>query len=111
VIPSVEHLVGELAADLPDARSTTDGAATTWSRAGRPFAALGPDGIELRLDPAIAVAAIRTPDTGPSPRGPEWVGFNPRELDGHAVDRLTAWFELAYRFAGPGAAGIRNRPA
>lgn len=61
---------------------------------------LGPDGAELRLDPAIAAAATRTPDTGPSPRGAEWVRFNPRELDGHAVDRLTAWFDLAYRRAG-----------
>ena len=60
---------------------------------------LGPDGIELRLEPAIAAAAARTPDAAPSPRGPEWVRFNPRELDGHATDRLTAWFDLAYRRA------------
>jgi hypothetical protein len=47
----------------------------------------------------IAVAATRTPDTAPTVRGPEWVRFNPRELDGHAVDRLRAWLELAYRRA------------
>jgi hypothetical protein len=62
---------------------------------------LGPTGIELRLDPAIAAAATRTPDTAPSPRGNEWVRFNPRGLDAHAEDRLRAWFELAYRRAGP----------
>jgi hypothetical protein len=99
VIPSVEHLVRELVAELPDARSTVDLASATWTCNGRPFAVLGPDGIELRLDPAIAAAATRTPDTAPSPRGSEWVRFNPRELDGHAVDRLTAWFDLAYRRA------------
>jgi hypothetical protein len=60
---------------------------------------LGTDGIELRLEPAIAAAAARTPDAAPSPRGPEWVRFNPHELDGHAADRLTAWFDLAYRRA------------
>ena len=48
----------------------------------------------------IAAAAARTPDTAPSPRGPDWVRFNPRELDPHALDRLGAWLELAYRRAG-----------
>jgi hypothetical protein len=101
VIPSAAQLVGELAADVPDASAagTAGAEGTTWSRGARPFAVLGPDGIELRLDPAIAAAATRTPDTAPSPRGPEWIRFNPRELDGHAVDRLTAWFDLAYRRA------------
>jgi hypothetical protein len=106
VIPSLARLVTELAAELPDAIASSAGAGegatsegTTWSRVGRLFAALGADGVELRLDPAIAAAATRTPDTAPSPRGAEWVRFNPRELDGHAVDRLTAWFDLAYRRA------------
>jgi hypothetical protein len=106
MIPSLARLVTELAADLPDAIASTgradDGATVsgaTWAHAGRVFAVLGPDGVELRLDPAIAAAATRTPDTAPSPRGTEWVRFNPRELDGHAVDRLTAWFDLAYRRA------------
>ena len=120
MIPSVTRLVDELAAALPEARSSAtpylgtgatgsgNGAtvpdatvpdATTWSRGGVAFAVLGADGIELRLDRHIAAAATRTPDAGPSPRGPEWVRFNPRELDGHAVDRLTAWYDLAYRRA------------
>lgn len=98
--PSLGRLVNELVAELPDARSEADGASTTWTRNGRPFAVAGTDGVELRLDPAIAAAAARTPDAAPSPRGAEWVRFNPRELDGHAVDRLTAWFDLAYRRAG-----------
>ena len=72
----------------------------TWARAGVPFAALGPTGVEIRLDRAIAAAATRTPDTAPSSRGPDWIRFNPRELDGHAIDRLRAWLELAYRRAG-----------
>ena len=99
MIPSVAQLVSELAADLGDAHSTTDGPSMTWSRSERAFGVLGPDGIELRLEPAIAAAAARTPDAAPSPRGPEWVRFNPRELDGHATDRLVAWFDFAYRRA------------
>jgi hypothetical protein len=100
MIPSVGRLVTDLAADLPDATAATEGGATAWTRGGRLFAVLGPDGIELRLDPAITAAAARTPDAASSARGPEWVRFNPRELDGHATDRLTAWFDLAYRRAG-----------
>ncbi|MBI2782365.1 MAG: hypothetical protein HYX55_11305 [Chloroflexi bacterium] len=107
--PSLGALVKELAAQLPEVvGSAGPGApgaarpagATTLSFRGKPFAVLSPTGIELRLDPPIAAAATRTPDTAPSPRGKEWVRFSPRELDGHAVDRLEAWFELAYRRAG-----------
>ena len=102
-------MVRELAAELPEAVASTGpdasgagpvAATTTWSHRGAPFAVLEATGIEIRLDAAIAAAATRTPDTAPSPRGPDWVRFNPRELDGHAVDRLEAWFELAYRRAG-----------
>ena len=104
--PTLAVLVKELAAELPDVVGSggpgAPGAvratgATTLSHRGMAFAVLGPTAIEFRLDPAIAAAATRTPDTAPSPRGPEWVRFSPRELDGHAVDRLEAWFELAYR--------------
>jgi hypothetical protein len=61
---------------------------------------LGANGIEICLDQAIAAAAARTPDTAPSPRGADWIRFNPHELDGHALDRLRAWLELGYRRAG-----------
>ncbi|MEO8274167.1 MAG: hypothetical protein ABI620_08875 [Chloroflexota bacterium] len=109
MIPTLAQLVAELAAELPEVVVSAgpgapgSGPATsirTWSHKGMAFAVLGPTGIELRLDPAIAAAATRTPDTAPSPRGPGWVRFSPRELDGHAVDRLRAWFALAHRRAG-----------
>jgi hypothetical protein len=82
-----------------ESRGSGPGSASlvTWSVGERPFAIVSSDGVELRLDEAVAAAARRTPDTEPSDRGPEWVRFNPRELDGHAVDRLEAWFGLAYR--------------
>jgi hypothetical protein len=105
---TLASLLAEAAAALPDATASTGPGApgagpvvrtTTWARRGVPFAVLGPTGVELRLDPAIAAAATRTPDTAPSPRGRDWVRFNPRELDAHAIDRLQAWFALAHRFA------------
>jgi hypothetical protein len=101
VIPSLARLLDELAGSAPGVATTTGEGVTTWARAGTPFGVAGPAGVELRLERAIASAASRTPDAGPSPRGPEWVRFNPRELDAHAVDRVTAWFELAYRLAEP----------
>jgi hypothetical protein len=101
--------VEAIARRLPDATAASAPGApgagppvrtTTWSRGGVAFAVLRPGAIEVRLEPAIAAAASRTPDVAPSPRGKEWVRFSPRVLDGHAMDRLTAWLELAYRQAG-----------
>ncbi len=51
------------------------------------------------LSKAVAGAAIRTPDTTASPRGPEWVRFEPAELDDHAIDRAVAWLGFAVRHA------------
>lgn len=93
-------VIAEVIVDLPESRSQSTDGIVTWTRGDRPFAALGGAGIEIRLDRAIAAAATRTPDTAPSGRGPDWIRFNPRDLDGHAVDRLRAWLELAYRRAG-----------
>lgn len=52
---------------------------------------------EFRLDPAVAAAAQRTPDTSVSGRGPDWVRFSPIELDDHAIDRAVAWLGSAAR--------------
>jgi hypothetical protein len=72
-----------------------------WDRGGRAFATSSPDGVaaEFLLDPAVAAAALRTPDTEPSRRGPDWVRFRPGELDDHARDRAEAWFGSAWRRA------------
>ena len=99
MIPALPALVAEIVVELPRARSLSVEGVVTWSVGDQPFAALGESGVEVRLDPPIAAAARRTPDAGPSARGEDWVRFNPRDLDGHAVDRLRAWLELAYRRA------------
>jgi hypothetical protein len=79
--------------------SSDDFGGVTWSRRGRAFAAVSGDGsvASFALDAAVAAAAIRTPDTTVSPRGAGWVDFAPPDLDDHAVDRATAWFESAHR--------------
>ena len=105
---SLADVVHRIAGRLPDAKASSAPGApgagppvttTTWSNAGVAFAVVRPGAVEVRLDPAIAAAASRTPDAAPSPRGREWVRFSPRAIDGHAVDRLTAWLDLAYRRA------------
>ena len=77
----------------------TDGQATVFERSGRPFAATHGEALEVRLDPAVAAAALRTPDTDESSRGPAWIRFSPPELDRIAIDRATAWLEYAWRHA------------
>jgi hypothetical protein len=101
VDPALPATVAEVIVDLPESRSQSVDGVVTWSRGGVAFAALARSGIEIRLDGPIAAAATRTPDTAPSPRGLAWIRFSPRDLDAHAVDRLRAWLELAYRRAVP----------
>ena len=100
---TLRELLGAAATDLDgiEARGEPDGV-LTWSRGGRPFAALsaGGDAAEFGLDPVVAAAAARTPDVDPSPRGAGWVRFSPAPLDDHARDRATAWFQSAHRRLG-----------
>jgi hypothetical protein len=74
---------------------------TTWSIAERPFAVLDAAGLTacFHLDPVLAAAACRTPDTTASPRGPGWVDLRPVVVDAHAIDRAVAWFAAAARRA------------
>jgi hypothetical protein len=97
--PTLRSLLEASAATFPDVRAAAAGSEASWSRGDRVFAVLDGSSAELRLDVPIAAAAIRTPDTRTSPRGPDWVRFSPPALDAHAIDRLTAWFGLAYRRA------------
>jgi hypothetical protein len=71
----------------------------TWAAGPTVFATLVGDRAEFRLDPRVAAAALRTPDTEPSPRGTDWIAFAPTVVDDHAVDRAEAWFLSAYRRA------------
>jgi hypothetical protein len=82
-------------------RSVGADGSTIWSGGAQAFAVLSADGgaAEFSLDPAVATAAAKTPDTIASPRGAGWVLFRPVELDAHGSDRASAWFASAYRRA------------
>jgi hypothetical protein len=92
--------LAEASIDLAGAAMTTspDGG-LTWARGDRPFATVSADGsnAEFGLDPAVAEAALRTPDVSPSEVGPGWVRFAPAALDDRAIDRAVAWFASAHR--------------
>ncbi len=90
------------AEDLADVAATSADGTTTWRRGERPFATLTGSRAEFRLDPLVAGAALRTPDTAASPRGSDWVAFGPAIVDDGAVDRAEAWFLSAHRRAGAG---------
>jgi hypothetical protein len=75
------------------------GGGTVWTRAGARFAVLRGATLDLRVGSAIAAAALRTPDTNPATEGPDWIAFDPPVLDGHALDRMAAWFGAAHRRA------------
>ena len=98
--PTLGEALAASAEALREVRAATAGPTTSWARGHQVFAIFDGSAVELRLDIPIAAAAIRTPDATVSTRGPEWVRFAPAVMDGHAVDRLTAWFALGYRRAG-----------
>ncbi|MBI2762650.1 MAG: hypothetical protein HYX54_02675 [Chloroflexi bacterium] len=107
----VGEAVGDLAVELAEAiegvassldprpsRGSSDGA-TVWSIGGSPIASLFAASASFRVGPEIGAAARNTPDAAASPLGRDWVAFSPPRLDGHALDRLVAWFGAAYRRA------------
>jgi hypothetical protein len=74
---------------------------TVWQVGATPFVVLRGATAEFRLRPDMVAAALRTPGTGPSSRGPEWISFAaPDEPERYDVDRLRAWFAMAARLAG-----------
>ena len=75
------------------------GDSVDYAVAGAIVATIGPAGAEFLLGPEVTAAALGTPDTHSSPRGPGWVAFRPRTVDRFALDRAAAWFGLAARFS------------
>jgi hypothetical protein len=95
----LDVLLEEAAAALANVERHPRAAGVEWSTGGVVFAAVNASRAEFRLAPAVAVAALRTPETGKSDRGADWVAFAPSELDGHAIDRAEAWLASAWRRA------------
>jgi hypothetical protein len=102
-VTDISGSIGDLATavvkGLAGVNLVEDSGTTIWRRQDTPFAALDENALEVRLAPAVARAALRTPDTESSRRGPDWIRFSPVLLDQYARDRATAWIESAWRNA------------
>jgi hypothetical protein len=96
-IPTLAEALQAEAADLDGVVVTEMPGGIEWRRDGVEFASLVGDAVEFRLSAAVAAAAMRTPGTGPSAKGPGWVRFRPAPVDGHALDRAVAWLGSASR--------------
>ena len=98
-----EASLGDLLADLLDEMPDIEVSASREYAHNRIAFAhrTSEESIDLRLGAEIGEAALRTPDTGPSSRGSDWVSFSPKAWDDMAVDRLRAWFRVAWRLAQP----------
>jgi hypothetical protein len=97
---TLDERIGALIEELDDIERASDGELDRLSVGGRVIALVGADLLEVALDPAVTRAALRTPDTRPSPRGTGWIAFTPAVTDRFALDRAEAWVRLAYRRAG-----------
>ena len=97
---AVERLAGE----LEGVRRRESGQTVEFDRGGVVFATRETGRLSFRLRAEIAEGALRTPETAPSARGPEWVALTGAGTDAFTVDRAAAWFESAWRLAGELAA-------
>jgi len=99
---TLDERVEAVIEELEGVTRERDGESVTYTAGGRVFAVLMPDLLEVALDPAIAAAALRTPDTLASSRGKGWIAFTPDGIDRFALDRAEAWVRLAHRRASGG---------
>jgi hypothetical protein len=97
---SLDERLGAVVDGLDDVTRTREGAVERLAVGNRVFAVVGADLLEVALDLPIATAALKTPDTRPSPRGAGWIAFTPATMDRFALDRAEAWVRLAHRRAG-----------
>lgn len=95
------EVLDEAASTHPGVSRREAGGVTTFETRARPFVAVSGPKVEFLLKADIARAALRTPGTQPSTRGPDWVVFEPPdEPDRYDLDRLRSWFDMAARLAG-----------
>ena len=76
-----------------------DGSTVAFVAGGAVFAVLAEDLLEVALDATVLKAALKTPDTAASVRGPGWIAFAPQAVDRFALDRAEAWVRFAHRRA------------
>jgi hypothetical protein len=96
---TLEEFLSELAVELGATIDRTSPPTMEFRRDRRTFAVATGSTVDLRLDSEIAVAALGTPSTQASQRGPEWVRLTVDTTQTHDLDRARAWFLSAYRNA------------
>ena len=99
-VESPTAAMDRLAVELDEVGRRQVGQAIEYDRVGVVFAERDAGKLSFRLRAEIVAAALRTPNTAPSARGPEWVALAPAAVDVFALDRAVAWFETAWRLAG-----------
>jgi hypothetical protein len=99
-VESPAEALDRLADELDGVERREVGKAVEYDRAGVVFAAQEASRLSFKLRAEIVAAALRTPSTAHSARGPEWVTLTPAMTDSFTLDRATAWFETAWRLAG-----------
>jgi len=96
---SLDERVGAVIAELGGVDVRSDGASVSFAAGGAVFAVLSGDLLEVALDATVLKAALKTPDTAASVRGPGWIAFSPQAVDRFALDRAEAWVRFAHRRA------------
>jgi hypothetical protein len=99
-VPSALDAVDRLADELDEIETAPVDGGVAYVRGGFVFAVREGSRLSFRLLPEVVEAALRTPDTSTSQRGPDWVALNPVAQDPFVLDRALAWFESAWRLAG-----------
>ena len=96
---TLDERVGAVIDELGGVDVRRDGASVSFAGGGAVFAVLGGDILEVALDATVLKAALKTPDTAASVRGPGWIAFSPQAVDRFALDRADAWVRFAHRRA------------
>ncbi len=96
---SLDERVGAVIAELGGVDVRRDGTSVSFAVGGAVFAALGGGVLDVALDATVLKAALKTPDTAASVRGPGWIAFSPQAVDRFALDRAEAWVRFAHRRA------------
>jgi hypothetical protein len=97
--------IERLASELDGVQRRTAGASVEFVRGAALFAVQSGSRLDFRLRAEIAAAGLRTPETSKSTRGADWITLDTTTVDVFTVDRVTAWFEMAWRIAGEAAGG------
>jgi len=99
VAPTLADVLVNAAAEIDDLSTRPTDGGFEFVVGARAIATVEGAAAEFRLDPSVAGAALRTPDTRPSSTSSERIAFAPAVLDRYAVDRAIAWLGSAARLA------------